>query len=293
MKSGGTRVEIDYRPFRETAQLLYAGPWVAERFAAVGEFIEKHPEETHPVVRDIILGARKYSAIDTFRAMYKLEELRAEAAGAWKSVDVLLLPTTGTTYRIAEVEADPVRLNTNLGYYTNFVNLLNLAALAIPAGFRLNGLPFEKTLMAPGGKDWGLLDLAARLEETRVTVVGAHLSGQPLNRQLTERGARLVWKGKTSPEYRLYALANTTPPKPGLVREPGFAGPGIEVEVWAMPVQNFGSFVALIPPPLGIGTVALADGSSAPGFICEPAGLAGAKEITELGGWRAYLSQRP
>jgi allophanate hydrolase len=291
--AGGARVEIDYRPFRETAQLLYAGPWVAERFAAVGEFIETHPEETHPVVRDIILGARKYSAIDTFRAMYKLEELRAEAAGAWKSVDVLLLPTTGTTYRIAEVEADPIRLNSNLGYYTNFVNLLNLAALAIPAGFRPNGLPFGVTLMAPGGKDWGLLDLAARLEETRVTVVGAHLSGQPLNRQLTERGARLVWKGKTSPEYRLYALANTTPPKPGLVREPGFAGPGIEVEVWAMPVQNFGSFVALIPPPLGIGTVALADGSSAPGFICEPAGLAGAKEITELGGWRAYLSQRP
>lgn len=129
------------------------------------------------MVRDIILGARKYSAIDTFRAMYKLEELRAEAAGAWKSVDVLLLPTTGTTYRIAEVEADPIRLNSNLGYYTNFVNLLNLAALAIPAGFRPNGLPFGVTLMAPSGKDWGLLDLAARLEETRVTVVGAHLSG--------------------------------------------------------------------------------------------------------------------
>jgi len=290
--AGGEAVEFDYTPFRDAAQLLYSGPWVAERYVAVGGFLEGHPNDAHPVVRDIILGGKKYTAADTFRAMYRLEELRAESISTWRYIDVMLLPTTGTTYKIAEVEADPVKLNTNLGYYTNFVNLLDLAALAIPAGFRPNGLPFGVSLIAPAGTDWPLLDLAARLEEVQVTVVGAHLTGQPLNKQLTERGARLIRTAKTSPEYRLYALANTTPPKPGLVREPGFAGPGIEVEVWGMPAQNFGSFVALIPPPLGIGTVKLDDGTTANGFICEQAGLAGAKEITQLGGWRNYLANK-
>lgn len=288
--AGGTRVEIDYAPFRDTALLLYSGPWVAERFAAVGAFLEDHPTDAHPVVRNIILGGRNFSATDTFRAMYKLAELRAETARTWQTIDVLLLPTTGTIYKISEVEAEPVKLNSNLGYYTNFVNLLDLAALAIPGGFRPNGLPVGVTLIGPAHSDWGLLDLAARLEEVKVTVVGAHLTGQPLNRQLTERGARLVRKTRTAPDYRLYALANTTPPKPGLVREPGFAGPGIEVEVWAMPARHFGSFVALIPGPLGIGSVRLDDGTVTNGFICEPAGLTGAREITSFGGWRSYLA---
>jgi allophanate hydrolase len=200
----------------------------------------------------------------------------------------MLLPTTGTTYKISEVEAEPVKLNSNLGYYTNFVNLLNLAAFAIPAGFRPNGLPFGVSLISQAHSDWALLDLAARLEEIKVTVVGAHLTGQPLNKQLTERGARLIKTCKTAKDYRLYALANTAPPKPGLVREPGFQGPGIEAEVWGMPAQNLGSFLALIPSPLGLGSLTLDDGTSATGFICEPAGLNGAKEITHLGGWRAY-----
>lgn len=291
--AGGRRVEIDYAPFRDTAQLLYSGPWVAERYVAVGGFLEGHPADAHPVVRDIILGGKNYTAADTFKAMYKLAALQAETAKTWHDIDVMLLPTTGTIYKISEVEADPVKLNSNLGYYTNFVNLLNLAALAIPGGFRPNGLPFGVTLIGPAHSDWALLDLAARLEEVKVTVVGAHLTGQPLNKQLTERGARLLKTCKTAPEYRLYALANTTPPKPGLVREPGFAGPGIEVEVWAMPARHFGSFVALIPPPLGIGSVKLDDGSTVNGFICEPAGLAGAKEITALGGWRRYLAAKP
>ncbi len=290
--AGGRRVEIDYKPFRDTAQLLYSGPWVAERYVAVGGFLEDHPNDAHPVVRDIILGGKKYSASDTFKAMYKLADLKQESEKTWHDIDVMLLPTTGTIYKISEVEADPVKLNSNLGYYTNFVNLLNLAAFAIPAGFRPNGLPFGVTLIAPAHTDWALLDLAARLEEVKVTVVGAHLTGQPLNKQLTERGARLLKTCKTSAEYRLYALANTTPPKPGLVREPGFQGPGIEVEVWGIPAQNFGSFVALIPPPLGIGSLTLDDGTTASGFICEPAGLAGAKEITSLGGWRNYLASR-
>jgi allophanate hydrolase len=288
--AGGTAVEFDYVPFLETAKLLYAGPWVAERYAAVGEFIDTHPDETHPVVRDIILGAKRYTAVDTFKAMYRLEELRAATAPVWSEVDVLLLPTTGTIYKIAEVEADPIRLNSNLGYYTNFVNLLDLAALAIPAGFRPNGLPFGVTLMGPANSDLTLLDIASRLDRVEVAVVGAHLKGQPLNFQLTERGSTLVRTCKTASNYRLYALANTTPPKPGLVREDGFAGPGIEVEVWSMPSSHFGSFVAAIPGPLGIGSLTLEDDSTVKGFICEPAGLIGAKEITSFGGWRNYRS---
>lgn len=290
--AGGVAVEFDYAPFRDAAQLLYSGPWVAERYVAVGGFLEGHPDDAHPVVKNIILGGKNYTAADTFRAMYKLEELKARTLATWATVDVLLLPTTGTTYKISEVEAEPVKLNTNLGYYTNFVNLLDLAALAIPAGFRPNGLPFGVSLIGQANSDWALLDLAARLEETRVTVVGAHLSGQPLNKQLTERGARLLKTCKTAREYRLYALANTTPPKPGLVREPGYSGPGIEVEVWGMPTRHLGSFLALIPPPLGLGSVTLDDGTAATGFLCEPAGLQGAKEITQLGGWRNYLANK-
>lgn len=290
--AGGQLVEIDYAPFRDAAQLLYSGPWVAERYVAVGGFLEDHPNDAHPVVKNIILGGKNYSAADTFKAMYKLEAYRAKTLKEWAKIDVMLLPTTGTTYKISEVEADPVKLNSNLGYYTNFVNLLDLAAFAIPAGFRPNGLPFGVSLIGPAHSDWGLLDLAARLDETRLTVVGAHLSGQPLNKQLTERGARLLKTCKTAREYRLYALANTTPPKPGLVREPGFDGPGIEVEVWGMPTQNLGSFLALIPPPLGLGSLSLDDGTTAVGFLCEPAGLTGAKEITQLGGWRAHLANK-
>jgi len=209
--AGGQRVEIDYVPFRDTAQLLYSGPWVAERYVAVGGFLEGHPNDAHPVVKNIILGGKNYSAADTFKAMYKLEEYKAETLRTWESIDVMLLPTTGTTYKISEVEADPVKLNSNLGYYTNFVNLLDLAALAIPAGFRPNGLPFGVTLIGQAHTDWALLDLAARLEEVKVTVVGAHLTGQPLNKQLTERGARLLKTCKTAKDYRLYGLANTNP----------------------------------------------------------------------------------
>ncbi len=290
--AGGARVEIDYAPFLETARLLYSGPWVAERYAAVGEFIEAHPNETHPVVRDIILGAKRYSAVDTFKAMYRLEELRAITAPVWDTIDTLCLPTTGTIYKIADIESNPVQLNNNLGYYTNFVNLLDLAALAIPAGFRPNGLPFGITLIGPAHSDLALLQLAASLDRIEVAVVGAHLSGQPLNFQLQERGATLLRTCKTASNYRLFALANTAPPKPGLLKEPGFQGAGIEVEVWSMPAREFGSFVGAIPGPLGIGTLMLADGSAVKGFICEPAGLAGAEDITAFGGWRKFRLAR-
>jgi len=299
---GGTRVTIDFAPFREAAALLYSGPWVAERYAAVGEFVDAHPDQVHPVVAQIVRGAASRSAADAYRGLYQLEALKRAAAAQWAGIDVLLLPTAGTIYTKEAVEADPIQLNSNLGYYTNFVNLMDLAAVAMPAGFRRDGLPFGVSLIGPAFSDAALLALASRFADLaapagveapgciQVAVVGAHLTGQPLNPQLTERGARLVRSCRTSPDYRFYALANTSPPKPGLVREPGFEGPGIELEIWAVPSQHFGSFVAGVPAPLGIGSVRLETGEWVKGFICEPAGVAGAADITEFGGWRSYLA---
>ena len=294
---GGEKVEIDYQPFRDAAALLYQGPWVAERLAAIEEFTHLRGDEMHPVVRSIINGASKHTAVDTYRALYRLGELQRAAEAEWRKMDVLFLPTTGTIYKIADVEADPIRLNTNLGYYTNFVNLFDLAALAIPAGFRPNGLPFGVTLIGPTFSDRALLALAGLSVKAApgcisVAVVGAHLSGQPLNSQLTERGARLIKTCRSAKNYRIYALANTKPPKPGLVREEGFTGPGIELEVWAMPTSQFGSFVGLIPAPLGIGTVTLDDATTVKGFICEPVGLNEATEITHHASWRNYLRDK-
>jgi allophanate hydrolase len=302
--SGATVVEIDFAPFRDAARLLYAGPWVAERLAAIQPFIERQPDSVHPVVRQIITGASRYTAVETFRAMYELERLRGLAAIEWEKMDALLLPTTGTTYTVDEVLEHPVQLNTNLGYYTNFVNLLDLCGLAVPAGFReSNGLPFGVTFMAPAFCDSELASIARQfIGEPRamqvprnavlLAVVGAHLSGQPLNHQLTDRGARLIRTCRTAGNYRLYALANTTPPKPGLVRVPGFSGKGIEVEVWALSDSGFGDFVAQVPQPMAIGTVELEDGSTCTGFLCEPCATQGGREITKLGGWRAFLASR-
>jgi allophanate hydrolase len=302
---GGTKVEIDFALFRAAADLLYAGPWVAERLAAIGPFLEKHAGEMNPIVRDIIAGARRFTAVDAFNAEYKLRELRRATESEWARMDVLVLPTTGTIYTHDAVAADPVRLNTNLGYYTNFVNLLDLAAVAIPAGFRPNGLPFGISLIGPAFTDLGLLALAARyLRETvdpsagtaapgciAVAVLGAHLGGQPLNWQLTQRGARLLKICRTAPGYRFYAIEGAIP-KPGLIREESFAGPGIEVEVWAVPEDQFGSFVAGVPAPLGIGNAILDNRESVKCFICEPYAVAGALEITPFGGWRKYLESK-
>jgi allophanate hydrolase len=299
---GGERVSIKFGSFCKIASLLYSGPWVAERFAAVGEFYKTNPNSGHPVVRNIVLGGERYSASESFKALYRLQELRKESELEWAKMDVLLLPTTGTIYTHAQVEADPVGANSNLGYYTNFVNLLDLAAIAVPAGLRPNGLPFGVTLMGPAFSDSALLQLAQRYLKgtTRkeaaegcvsVAVVGAHLTGQPLNRELTGRGARLVRTCRTGPGYRFYALRNTTPPKPGLVRDDTFAGSGVEVEVWSIPEDEFGGFVAGIPAPLGIGTVVLEDGTSVKCFICEPYAIAGSREITTFGGWRNYLAE--
>jgi allophanate hydrolase len=297
---GGIRTAIDFTVFREAAELLYAGPWVAERFAAVGEFLATASDGVNEIVKNIILGGAKYSAADAFRSAYLLEALKQRASEQWSRMDVLLLPTAGTIYTHEAVAADPVRLNSNLGYYTNFVNLMDLAAIAIPAGFRSDRLPFGVSLIAPAFSDEALLSLAERyLGETtettasrggvRLAVVGAHLAGQPLNHELTSRGARLVKTCRTAADYLLFAL-DTTPAKPGLIREPGFNGTGMEVEVWSVPENKFGSFVANVPAPLSIGTVILDDGAAVKGFLCETAALANAREITRFGGWRNYLS---
>jgi allophanate hydrolase len=308
---GGEKIEIDYGPFRAAANLLYSGPWVAERLAAIKDFVANHAEDMHPVVRQVITGATRYTAVDAFSNAYLLADFKRQTESQWERMDVLVLPTTGTIYTKDAVEKDPIRLNTNLGYYTNFVNLLDLSAVAVPAGFRPNGLPFGISLIGPTFTDDALLRLADRFHREQspelselpaishpdapvgyvsIAVVGAHLAGQPLNWQLTERNSYLVKACRSAAGYRLYALRNTTPPKPGLVREPEFRGPGIELEVWAMPEAQFGGFVAAIPPPLSIGTVELEDGSSVKCFLCEPFAIEGSPDITALGGWRAFLN---
>ena len=304
---GGERVEIDSAPFAEAAAMLYGGPWVAERYAAVGGFIEDHPSACDPTVRGIILGGARPSAADAFRAAYRLEALRRRAEAVWTALDTLLLPTTGTIYRVDDIAADPVALNTNLGRYTNFMNLLDACGLALPAGFRDNRTPFGVTLAAPAFHDDKLLGLGHRYEAryradvtpppldagppprtVRLAVVGAHLSGMPLNHQLTGRGATLARSGTTAPAYRLYALAGAAPPKPGLVRVGEDSGAAIELEVWELDPAAFGAFTAEVPPPLAIGSVELDTGETVKGFVCEPRALDDATDVTAFRGWRGY-----
>jgi allophanate hydrolase len=315
---GGDAIEFDLTPFLETARLLYQGPWVAERLASLGRFFAEHSAQMDPTVAAIVAGAQKYTAADGFRAAYRLEELRRETRAVLASFDVMLLPTAPRTYTITEIAEAPVERNAHLGAYTNFVNLLDLAAVAAPAGMRPDGLPFGVSLIGPAWSEDALLPLADKLHRALSTtlggsarllagttplgapatppgcllmvVVGAHLTGQPLNWQLTQRGGRLLRSSRTAADYRLYALSNTTPAKPGLVRSPGFAGPGIEVEVWALPEDTVGSFVDGVPQPLSIGKLRLQDGSLVMGFLVEPAAVEDAVEITQFGGWRAYLA---
>lgn len=315
---GGTRVEIDFTPFRDAARLLYEGPWVAERWSAVRTFHEKQADAIFPVTRRIIAAGAEPRAVDAFEAGYKLAALRRLADATWTKVDTLVLPTAATIYTRAQLEADPIILNSRLGTYTNFANLLDTAALAVPTGFRGDGLPFGVTLFGPAWSDGRLAAFGGALHretvktagatglplptltskpslqagEIELAVVGAHLTGQPLNGQLTALNARLLRTTRTVDSYRLYALAGTVPPKPGLVRGASGTGAAIEVEVWALSAAAFGSFVAAIPPPLGIGTLHLSDGSSVKGFICEPAALEHAKDITSFGGWRGFLKNQ-
>ncbi|QRP50057.1 allophanate hydrolase [Amycolatopsis sp. FDAARGOS 1241] len=285
--AGATVTTVDLSPFLSAARLLYEGSFVAERYTAVGEFLEKHPDEVDPNVAAIITAARALPAHRVFEDQATLAELKSEADAVLSTVDALLLPTTTGHPTLAEVAADPIGANAALGRFTNFANLLGLSALAVPAG-TAGGLPFGVMFVGPAHADAKLAALARTVEtRVRLAVVGAHLRGQPLNHELTSRGGRFVAAVSTAPEYHLHALA-TTPPKPGLVRVPA-GGAAIAAEVWDLPVSGFGAFVAGVPAPLTIGRVLLADGSEVSGFLCEPVALDGAPDISGKGGWLAHL----
>lgn len=307
---GGTAVEIDVEPLLEAAKLLYSGPWVAERTAAIEDLIRDNPGAVHPTVRAIVQGGIGVTGVETFKGLYQLAAYARTAEAVFEAAEVLLLPTTPTIFRLREVNAEPFALNGALGLYTNFVNLLDMSAIAVPAGFRANDTGFGVTLIGPAWADAALLDLARRYEEiapmpdapaldttgkpqtVKLAVVGAHLAGMPLHWQLTSRDARLVARTKTAPAYRLYAMTNTTPFKPALIHV-GEGGGSLEVEVYELGVEAFGSFVVEVPAPLAIGTVTLEDGSSVKGFVAEPRAMEGAQDITPLGGWRAYIASLP
>jgi len=301
---GHALVPVDFAPLLEAASLLYNGPWVAERTAALEQVLRESPEAMDPTVRAIVAGGLQIRAVEVFRGQYRLMELAREAERIWQEVDALAVPTAPTIYRVRAMEASPVALNSHFGTFTNFVNLLDMAAIAVPAGYRRNGTGFGISFFAPAGTDRALLGMAARwghpgprppldtggkMETVLLAVVGAHLEGMPLHWQLTSRDARFLGATHTAPTYRLYAMAGSVPPKPALVFDE--AGAAIAVEVYELDVAAFGSFVAEVPPPLAIGTVTLADGRAVKGFVAEPRATAGAEDITACGGWRAWLAR--
>jgi allophanate hydrolase len=352
---GGSVIEVDFEPFFAAARLLYEGPWIAERYAAVGAFIEAQPQAVYPVTRQIIEAGKLPTGAQTFAGEYQLRGFKRQSEAAWSAVDLLLTPTAGTIYRISEVEADPIQLNRNLGYYTNFMNLLDLCGVAVPSGFRTDGMPFGVTLIGPRATERALLDVAGRLHRTAVATVGAlgcplpphleprsavpshlnspspeppqlkpqsaepprseppspvpahlkapaspardevmlavcgaHMQGLPLNHQLRDRGGRLLAIASTAPLYRLYALPGGPPHRPGLLRV-ATGGAAIELEIWGLPADQVGAFVAAIPAPLGVGKIDLDSGAVVTGFLCEAYAADGAADITHHGGWRAYL----
>jgi len=314
---GAQPIPVDMTPLFDTANLLYSGPWVAERYQAIRHTIETTPDALHPVTRRIIEGAKAFSAADTFAGIYALAGLARRAEAIWRAVDVLAVPTYPRPRTLADLEADPIGPNSELGTYTNFVNLLDLCALAVPGRFRSDAFPSGVTLIAPRGRDGLLAALGVKLHaaagttigatqtpvpapiagpsmaaqgEIELVVVGAHLSGMPLNHELTSRNARFLRAVSTTPDYKLFALPGGPPFRPGLMRVASGTGTMIATEVWAISPQGFGEFVTGIPAPLGIGTTRLADGTAPKGFIVEAEGIAGAKDVSEFGGWRSYIA---
>jgi allophanate hydrolase len=315
---GATIVEFNIEPFYAAARLLYEGPWVAERYLTVRALIASSPESLHPVTRQVLLGGAHGTAAEAFAAFYQLEELLRVRDHTFRSIDAMVLPTAPTIYTVEQVLADPIGLNSRLGTYTNFVNLLDMCGLAVPASIRPDGIPFGVTLLAPAGEEALLAAIGREFHastglplgalkapqpqfasqpakpaegEVPIAVVGAHLSGMPLNGELRALGARLLERATTAPHYRLYALAGTKPAKPGLLRVKNGAGTAIEVEVWALSESAFGRFVAAVPPPLSIGTLELKDERGVKGFLVEAEAVAGARDISSFGGWRAFMAQ--
>jgi allophanate hydrolase len=315
---GATLVEFDLEPFYETARLLYEGPWVAERYLVIRNLLASSPDSIHPVTREITAAGARLTAADTFSSLYRLQGLRRIAERAFAHLDAIVLPTAPTAYSTAQVLANPIELNSRLGTYTNFVNLLDLCGLALPAAMRPDGIPFGITLLAPAGHDAQLasigrafhadtkLKMGARGltqpplaapstslvgDEIAIAVVGAHLSGMALNGELQALNGRLLEAATTAPDYKLYALG-TVPPKPGMLRVDAGTGTAIKLELWALSAAAFGRFVAAIPPPMAIGTIRLADGRDVKGFMVEPIAAEGARDISTFGGWRAFMAEK-
>jgi allophanate hydrolase len=311
-------IEVDFQPFYDVADMLYEGAWVAERYSVIEDLLRDNPDAVFPVTRKIISAAENFSSADVFRGIYKLEDLKRKAEPVLEAVDMFCVPTIPTFYSVDDLSDDPVQPNSNFGTYTNFVNLMDMSALAVPIGSREDNRPGSVTLIGASGEDGLLASLARKLEnvegrtlgatdwtvpalrpapemaqadEMYIAVCGAHMSGLPLNSQLTQRGARFVRKATTAPSYKFYALAGGPPERPGLVYcGPEKNGASIKLEIWSLPLENVGSFLKDIPAPLGIGSVFLSDGSSVKGFICEAEAINDAKDITSFGGWRKYLS---
>jgi allophanate hydrolase len=316
---GAKIVEFDIEPFYAAARLLYEGPWVAERYLTARALIASSPESLHPVTRQVLLAGAHGTTAEAFAAFYQLEELRRVRDHTFRAIDAMALPTAPTIYTIEQLLADPIGLNSRLGTYTNFVNLLDMCGLAVPAAMRPDGTPFGVTLLAPAGEDAALAAIgrefhaatglslgalkkpppplvpgsgAAAEDEVAIAVVGAHLSGMPLNGELRAIGGRLIERTATAPHYRLYALSGTKPAKPGLLRVRNGAGAAIEVEVWGLSESAFGRFVAAVPPPLSIGTLELRGGRPVKGFLVEAEAVTDARDISSFGGWRAFMAQK-
>jgi allophanate hydrolase len=322
-RMGGRKLKVDLRPLRQAASLLYEGPWLAERLAALEPFISEHEDDVLPVTRTVLKGGARYSAVEVFQGFAQLQRLQQQCAEVFQEARVLVVPTIPTLPTVAEVQADSVRWSRRLGYYTNFVNLLGWSALAVPAGFTPRGLPGGLTLIGPGGSDRQLAALGMAWQRrinlsmgatgqflpeeprpspgvqplrpaegfVRVAVAGAHLRGQPLHPDLQRTGARFVRACRTASDYRFVALLHLHPPRPGLLREAGRAG-AIAVEIYDLPMEGFGKLVASVAPPLAIGTITLEDGEAVKGFLCESWAAAVGRDITEFGGWLAFLERQ-
>ena len=317
-KLGATLVEFDLEPFYETARLLYEGPWVAERYLVIRNLLASSPDSIHPVTREITVAGARLTAADTFSSLYRLQGLRRIAERTFAHLDAIVLPTAPTAYSTAQVLANPIELNSRLGTYTNFVNLLDLCGLALPAAMRPDGIPFGITLLAPAGHDAQLASIGRAFhadtkltmgangltqpplaapstglvgDEIAIAVVGAHLSGMALNGELQALNGRLLEATTTAPDYKLYAL-DTTPPKPGMLRVDAGTGTAIKLELWALSAAAFGKFVAAIPPPMAIGSIRLAAGRDVKGFMVEPIAAEGARDISSFGGWRAFMAEK-
>jgi allophanate hydrolase len=318
---GSQRRVADFRPFREVAALLYEGPWLAERLAGLEPFLARHAAEMHPVTRAVIEGGGRYRAVDYFQALGMLKGLRKTCQAVFECAEVLVVPSIPTVPTLAAVQDDSTGWSKRLGHYTNFVNLLGWAALAVPSGFTPRGLPGGITLIGPAdsenklcalGMAWQrktnlplgatgnhlpeearpalrTLPLPATEGHVRVAVAGAHLSGQPLHADLLHTGARFVRACRTAAGYRFVALMELKPPRPGLVRDSGCAG-AIAVELYDLPLAGFGKLVASVAPPLAIGTVQMEDGEAVKGFLCESYAAAVGRDITKYGGWVAFLA---